>query len=195
MVCLSPQVGTAAKPVVTQLQTSYLKALNDGTAAVRSMAATGLKELVPILCPRVDSVFNELNNGIKKNDDDAIRNTYLQTLYGALKWGGAHISEKVSGDINETLEELKKTNQEANRLEAAACRGILASYLSEDRALVVIKDLVQIVGVADWMVLQAKAMSLSSLLQHAFARVMDVGMKEEVCAAVVAYATSDRVSS
>ena len=171
-----------------------MKALNDGNAAVRSMAATGLKELVPVLCPRVDSVFNELHNGIKKNDDAAIRNTYLQTLFGALEGGGAHISEKLSGDIMETLGALKNTAQEVNRLEAAACRGFLASYLSNDQVTMVIKDLVH-VGVLDWTILQAKATSLSSLLQHGFARVESLGMKEEVCAAVVAYATSDRVSS
>eukprot|EP00731_Ephydatia_muelleri_P027538 Em0019g411a len=193
LVELVRKVGSAAKPVVTQLQTSYVKALNDGNAAVRSMASTGLKELVPILCPRVDSVFNELHNGIKKNDDAAIRNTYLQTLYGALEKGGTQISEKLSGEIMETLGAFKNTTQEVNRLEAAACRGLLAFYLSVDQVKLAIMDLVQIVGVPDWTILQAKAISLSSLLQHGFDRVVAVGLKEEACAAVVAYATSDRI--
>ena len=105
------------------------------------------------------------------------------------------MSEKLSNEIMETLGAFKNTTQEANRLEAAACRELLASFLPEDQVKLAIMDLVQIVGVPDWTILQAKATSLSSLLQHGFARVVAVGLKEDTCTAVVAYATSDRVSS
>ena len=37
----------------------------------------GISELVS-LSPRVDPVFNDLLNNIKKNDDSALRNTMLQ---------------------------------------------------------------------------------------------------------------------
>ena len=59
-----PQVGAAAKSFIPQLQTSYLKALNDPNPPVRTQAVTGLTELLP-LSPRVDPVFNELHNGVK----------------------------------------------------------------------------------------------------------------------------------
>ena len=45
------QVGAAAKAFIPQLQTSYLKALNDPNKPVRVQAVTGLTELLP-LSPR-----------------------------------------------------------------------------------------------------------------------------------------------
>ena len=64
LVELVRKVGGAAKAFIPQLQTSYLKALNDPNRPVRVQAITGLIELFP-LSPRVDPVFNDLHNGIK----------------------------------------------------------------------------------------------------------------------------------
>lgn len=57
-------MGTAAKSFIPQLQTSYLKALNDPNRPVRVQAVLGLTELLP-LSTRVDPVFNDLHNNIK----------------------------------------------------------------------------------------------------------------------------------
>lgn len=64
LVELVRKVGVAAKAFIPQLQTSYLKALNDTNKPVRVQAVTGLTELLP-LSPRVDPVFNDLHNGVK----------------------------------------------------------------------------------------------------------------------------------
>ena len=64
LVELVRKVGVAAKAFIPQLQTSYLKALNDPNKPVRVQAVAGLTELLP-LSPRVDPVFNDLHNGIK----------------------------------------------------------------------------------------------------------------------------------
>ena len=57
-------MGAAAKSFIPQLQTSYLKALNDVNRPVRVQAVMGLTELLP-LSPRIDPVINDLHNGIK----------------------------------------------------------------------------------------------------------------------------------
>ena len=64
LVALLRKVGVAAKAFIPQLQTSYLKALNDPNKPVRVQAVTGLIELLPF-SPRVDPVFKDLHNGIK----------------------------------------------------------------------------------------------------------------------------------
>lgn len=64
LVELVRKVGAAAKAFIPQLQTSYLKALNDPNKPVRVQAVIGLTELLP-LSPRVDPVFNDLHNAIK----------------------------------------------------------------------------------------------------------------------------------
>ena len=64
LIQLVRKVGVAAKSFIPQLQTSYLKALNDPNRPVRVQATIGLTELMP-LSPRADPVFNDLHNGIK----------------------------------------------------------------------------------------------------------------------------------
>lgn len=60
------------KPFLPQLQTTFVKALNDPNLAVRSKAAWALG-LLTVLHTRVDSLFTELKNGIKNTEDNAIR--------------------------------------------------------------------------------------------------------------------------
>ena len=57
-----------------QLQTSYVKTLNDKQSLrnVRLLAVDGLKEIAPYVS-RLDSLITELHNGIKKNDDASVR--------------------------------------------------------------------------------------------------------------------------
>ena len=60
------------KPFLPQLQTTFIKALNDKTLALRDKAGHGLT-LLTSLHAKVDSLFTELRNGIKNNEDSAIR--------------------------------------------------------------------------------------------------------------------------
>lgn len=60
------------KPFLPQLQTTFIKALNDPTLAVRQRAAWALG-LLTVLHTRVDSLFTELRNGVGSTEDSAIR--------------------------------------------------------------------------------------------------------------------------
>ena len=60
------------KPFLPQLQTTFIKALNDKTLAVRDKAGDALTFLTA-LHTKVDSLFTELRNSIKNNEDTAIR--------------------------------------------------------------------------------------------------------------------------
>lgn len=68
------------KPFLPQLQTTFIKALNDPTQAVREKAAWALG-LLTVLHTRVDSLFTELKNGIKNNDDSGIRCVKISSIY------------------------------------------------------------------------------------------------------------------
>ncbi len=65
------------KGFIPQLQSSYLKALIDPNQPVRVQAVTGVAELMK-LSPRVDPVFNDIHNNIKKNEESSLRNSLLQ---------------------------------------------------------------------------------------------------------------------
>jgi HEAT repeat protein len=60
------------KPFLPQLQTTFVKALNDPNKTVRVKSACALHQLVT-LHTRVDPLFTELQNGVKNNEDNAIK--------------------------------------------------------------------------------------------------------------------------
>ena len=76
--CLLKQVGAMLKPFLPQLQTTFIKALNDPNREVRMCAATALQKLIK-LHTRVDPLFTELHNGVKNTEDNTIRLAGLLT--------------------------------------------------------------------------------------------------------------------
>ena len=66
------QCGAMLKPFLPQLQTTFVKALNDPNRSVRLKAASALSKLI-IIHTRVDPLFTELMTGVKNADDTGIR--------------------------------------------------------------------------------------------------------------------------
>ena len=66
------------KQFLPQLQTTFLKALNDSHRQVRLKAACALGNLI-VIHTRADSLFTELHAGVKNADDSGIR--YYLVLY------------------------------------------------------------------------------------------------------------------
>jgi HEAT repeat protein len=60
------------KPFLPQLQTTFIKALNDPNRSVRLKAASALGKLI-VIHTRTDSLFQELLTSIKTSDDVSIR--------------------------------------------------------------------------------------------------------------------------
>jgi len=60
------------KPFLPQLQTTFLKALNDPSRGVRLKAAAALGKLI-VIHTRVDPLFTELHTGIKNADETSVR--------------------------------------------------------------------------------------------------------------------------
>jgi hypothetical protein len=65
------------KPFLPQLQTTFLKALNDTNRTVRLKAGAALAHLITIHT-RPDPLYNELHAGMKNSDEAAVRDTYIQ---------------------------------------------------------------------------------------------------------------------
>lgn len=66
------QVGVMLKPFLPQLQTTFVKALNDPNRTVRLKAAAALGKL-SVIHTRVDPLFIELHTGVKNADETSIR--------------------------------------------------------------------------------------------------------------------------
>jgi len=65
-------VGIALKPFLPQLQTTFLKALQDTSRAVRLKAAEALGQLVAIHS-KVDPLFTEQLSAIRNAEDAGVR--------------------------------------------------------------------------------------------------------------------------
>jgi len=60
------------KPFLPQLQTTFMKALNDPNRAVRLKAADALGKLI-VIHTRVDPLFTELQTNIKSAEEVSVR--------------------------------------------------------------------------------------------------------------------------
>lgn len=70
--CTLFQVGVMLKQFLPQLQTTFVKALNDPNRSVRLKSAAALSHLI-VIHQRADPLFTELHNTIKNAEDVAIK--------------------------------------------------------------------------------------------------------------------------
>ena len=73
------------KPFLPQLQTTFIKALNDPNREVRMCAANALQKLIK-LHTRVDPLFTELHNGVRNTEDNTVRLENLPYLVFSSSW-------------------------------------------------------------------------------------------------------------
>lgn len=66
------QVGVMLKQFLPQLQTTFLKALNDPNRNVRLKSSTALSYLI-LIHQKADTLFTDLHNTLKSTEDSSIR--------------------------------------------------------------------------------------------------------------------------
>jgi hypothetical protein len=125
------KVGIMLKQFLPQLQTTFLKALSDQNRTVRMKAGVAVNELIKIH-PRADPLFVEMHNGIKNNDDSAVRETMLQALRNVTTQNGEKISELLKKQIYATLTSMLNYSEDITRSCVAGCFGALLRWLSEE---------------------------------------------------------------
>uniref|UniRef100_A0A9J8BCH5 GCN1 activator of EIF2AK4 n=1 Tax=Cyprinus carpio carpio TaxID=630221 RepID=A0A9J8BCH5_CYPCA len=99
---LLAKVGIALKPFLPQLQTTFLKALQDSSRAVRLRAAESLGQLVSIHT-KVDPLFTEQLSAIRNAEDSGVRETMLQALRFVIQGAGAKVDPTIRKNITTTL--------------------------------------------------------------------------------------------
>uniref|UniRef100_A0AAQ5ZCA9 TOG domain-containing protein n=1 Tax=Amphiprion ocellaris TaxID=80972 RepID=A0AAQ5ZCA9_AMPOC len=99
---LLAKVGIALKPFLPQLQTTFLKALQDSSRAVRLRAAEALGQLVSIHT-KVDPLFTEQLSAIRNAEDSGVRCTMLQALRFVIQGAGSKVDPAIRKSITTTL--------------------------------------------------------------------------------------------
>lgn len=111
--------GVALKPFLPQLQTTFVKALNDNAAEVRSRGASALSKLVT-LSPRVDPLIAELTEKLRTTAG-GIREANLLAITSVVVAVGDKISSPVKAGLQEALVELLDSPEDSLRERASKC--------------------------------------------------------------------------
>ncbi|XP_069038064.1 stalled ribosome sensor GCN1 [Lepisosteus oculatus] len=190
---LLAKVGIALKPFLPQLQTTFLKALQDSSRAVRLRAAEALGRLVTIHS-KVDPLFSEQLSAIRNADDSGVRETMLQALRFVIQGAGGKVDPTIRKNITTTLLSMLGHDEDATRMSSAGCVGELCAFLSDEELRTVLQQhlLADVSGV-DWMVRHGRSMALSVAVKADAARLCGEEYRSAALDTIMANATADRI--
>uniref|UniRef100_UPI0037E8FE79 stalled ribosome sensor GCN1 n=1 Tax=Semicossyphus pulcher TaxID=241346 RepID=UPI0037E8FE79 len=190
---LLAKVGIALKPFLPQLQTTFLKALQDSSRAVRLRAAEALGQLVSIHT-KVDPLFTEQLSAIRNAEDSGVRETMLQALRFVIQGAGSKVDPAIRKNITTTLLGMLGHDEDATRMASAGCVGELCAFLSEEelKTLLLQHVLADVSGV-DWMVRHGRSLALAIAIKSAPEKLSEKEYCDTVTETILANATADRI--
>ncbi|XP_061586476.1 stalled ribosome sensor GCN1 [Cololabis saira] len=190
---LLAKVGIALKPFLPQLQTTFLKALQDSSRGVRLRAAEALGQLVSIHA-KVDPLFTEQLAAIRNAEDSGVRETMLQALRFVIQGAGSKVDPAIRKNITNALLGMLGHDEDATRLASAGCVGELCAFLSEEELKSVLTQhvLADMSGV-DWMVRHGRSLALAIAVKCAPERLCEKEYCDTVTETILANATADRI--
>ncbi|CAI7810608.1 unnamed protein product [Closterium sp. NIES-54] len=194
--------GIALKPFLPQLQTTFIRCLQDSNRTVRSRAAKALGRLTA-LNPRVDALISDLLNSIQ-SADGAVKESMLMAIRGVVRHGGKAASpaslERLSSSLQAVLFASDSDDDSVVRSVAARALGGTAQYLSEPDYLCLLAALAApLPSSRPWSHRLAAALALSSLLRHTASRPAPLpasqltSVAEKSAVAIRAHAGDDKV--
>ncbi|KAH7959004.1 hypothetical protein HPB49_007290 [Dermacentor silvarum] len=189
---LLAKVGVQLKPFLPQLQTTFLKALNDGNRQVRLKASVALSHLI-VLHTRCDPVFQELHNSVKNQDDPTVRETMLYALHRVVAAAGHKMSDLMRRSVTASVSSYLSSSEDGCRTAAAGCLGSLCRWLPPDELAVFAREhLLSDDPSEDWTLRHGCSVTLSVALKQAPERILTDDWRERVFKTLIKYMTADR---
>merc|ERR1719510_2023047 len=192
---LLSKASAMLKPFLPQLQTTFLKALNDTNRTVRLKAGAALAHLITIHT-RPDPLYNELHSGIKNCDDAGVRDTYLQALRGCVSVSGDKLAAAIRRGMTATLLSLLSHAEDSTRSTAAGCLGCMLRWLPhEELGPVVTETLLQDDTSLDWVIRHGRSTAIFVTLKESPSLLHsdDSPYTAKVNKLVLAHLSADRV--
>lgn len=156
--------GMALKPFLPQLQTTFIKCLQDNTRTVRSSAAHALGKLSS-LSTRVDPLVGDLLSSLQ-SVDSGIREAILSALKGVLKHAGKNVSPAVRSRVYSLLKDLIHHDDDQVRISAAGILGIISQYMEDMQLNDLLEELLDWDYSQSWVARHGSLLTISSLLRH-----------------------------
>ncbi|XP_057962817.1 protein ILITYHIA [Malania oleifera] len=156
--------GIALKPFLPQLQTTFIKCLQDNTRTVRSTAAFAVGKL-SALSTRVDPLVGDLLSNLQASDG-GVQEAILNALKGVLKHAGKSVSSVVRTRVYVLQKKLINHDDEQVRISAASILGIISQYMEEDQLSELLQELSNLTSSSSWSARHGSVLAVSSMLRH-----------------------------
>ncbi|XP_062006271.1 protein ILITYHIA [Rosa rugosa] len=156
--------GMALKPFLPQLQTTFVKCLQDNTRIVRSSAALALGKL-SALSTRVDPLVGDLLSSLQALDS-GVREASLSALEGVLKYAGKSVSSAVRTRVYLQLKDLIHHDDDEVRASAASILGIMSQYIEDTQLTELLQELSSLPSSLGWTARHGSVLTISSMLRH-----------------------------
>ncbi|KAF2563371.1 hypothetical protein F2Q70_00016592 [Brassica cretica] len=124
LIILIQRGGMALKPFLPQLQTTFVKCLQDSTRTIRSSAALALGKL-SALSTRIDPLVGDLTTSFVAADS-GVREAILSAMRGVIKHAGKSIGPAVRIRIFDLIKELMHNDDDQVRIFATSMLGVLS---------------------------------------------------------------------
>merc|ERR1719505_350717 len=195
---LKPSVVNITGPLIRILgdrfNWSVKVAILDTLGLLLGKVGIMLKPFLPQLHTRVDSLFTELRNGVKNNEDVSIKETILQALRRITLNAGKKMGEAIRKGLLETLLELIVSPEDGLRVNAGGALGALCQVLDDaELRELVMNELLDFDQSLDWIVCHSRAVTLSYGLYDAPDRLFGIVSEDEIVNAVIQYSENDRI--
>eukprot|EP00250_Pteridium_aquilinum_P013931 c21667_g1_i1 orf=228-8111(+) len=161
--------GIALKPFLPQLQTTFIKCLQDNSRPVRSRSAWALGKLAS-LSTRVDPLVSDLLNGLQASEG-GVKEAMLIALNGVIKYAGKSLSALILSRVVSTLQNFLPSDEDEVRGSAARALGMVSQFLGEEDLKAWLNALSTMAQSQAWALRHGAVLAISSLLRHAAAQV------------------------
>lgn len=156
--------GIALKPFLPQLQTTFIKCLQDNTRTVRSSAALALGKL-SALSTRVDPLVGDLLSSLQVSDG-GVQEAILTALKGVLQHAGKSVSVAVRTRVYVLLKDFVHHDDDQVRNSAASILGILSQYMEDGQLSDLLQELSSLDSSLSWSARHGSILTISSMLRH-----------------------------
>ncbi|XP_062579849.1 stalled ribosome sensor GCN1-like, partial [Saccostrea cucullata] len=191
---LLAKVGVQLKPFLPQLQTTFLKALNDPQRQVRLKSASALGKLT-VIHTRVDPLFTELHSAVKNASDQSVKDTMLQALRFCICGAGEKMSDASRKGIMGTLVGMLGVQEESTRTATSGCVGSMCKILPEEELTeLMIQQLLDTAeSGADWTLRHGRSQALAVALKEAAPKIWTSTFQSSIVKCLSGLVDSDKV--
>ncbi|XP_050428073.1 eIF-2-alpha kinase activator GCN1 isoform X2 [Adelges cooleyi] len=191
---LLAKTGSNLKQFLPQLQTTFLKSLQDPNRQVRLKAANALSHLI-VVHSRTETIFVDLHSGVKNSEDMAIKETMLQALRGVISPAGDKMSDQVRRTVFMTLREGLGNPEDSIRSGTAGCLGALCKWLSPEQLNVALNDHILVDDISlDPVLRHGRSSALFVALKESADSVYSAQYSDKILKTILSHLQSDKVS-